>query len=88
MRLLRNPSKEGLLSLLKDPTKHIPCGDYCYILALQTNIKANIPINLCPFWDKDLDKEDFESGYCHYLKQGDSNSLLWDYCKECSINVG
>jgi hypothetical protein len=59
----------------------IPEGIYCY--------DKN---GLCPFWDKDETKPEDESGYCHYLGEGDWEcehiSLLWDQVKECGINDG
>lgn len=65
----------------------IPKGCYCYTRPDSSNIDK---IELCPYWDKDQDRESQGSGYCHFLKQGDWDfewlGLLWDQCKECGIN--
>lgn len=62
-----------------NPGKYIPGGIYCY--------DSN---GICPFWDKDSNREFQSNGYCHYLGFGDWESdflsLLWDQCKECSVN--
>lgn len=58
----------------------IPHGEYCYD-----------DFGKCPFWNKRHDKPLQENGYCSYLKCGDWENnglgLLWDQCKECSINI-
>lgn len=60
-------------------TSVIPKGYYCY------DDKGK-----CPYWELREDKPKEENGYCKYLQAGDwernGTSLLFDQCKECSIN--
>lgn len=69
-----------VVNLTEDKAKKIiPNGIYCY--------DENGP---CPFWDKSLRHEHQQSGFCHWLQEGDwelNGSLLWDQCKECGINL-
>lgn len=62
----------------------IPRGIYCYTKYLGL-------FYVCPFWSRDLSKEEQEDGYCYYLQRGDWEteglSLLWDQCKECGIKT-
>jgi hypothetical protein len=71
--------EEELSEKLKEPEKYIPDGIYCY-----NNFSK------CPFWDMNKDMPHQNSGYCHYLKEGDwyedGTMLLWDQVKECDIN--
>lgn len=64
----------------EEAEKHIPNGLYCYD-----------DDHICPFWDKDITKPSQANGYCHYLLHADweqnYTSLLWDMCKECTVNV-
>ena len=63
-----NPELEKLLERV------IPKGDYCYIIKhieTKSDGKKIIHTNNCPFWEKNLDVDDQESGYCHLLEQGD-----------------
>lgn len=75
----------------KDTSK-IPKGVYCY------DENGN-----CPYWSLNDDKPYQMNGYCSYLEYGDWSaeipedfpegfplsclSLLWDACKQCSINL-
>lgn len=60
-------------------TSVIPKGIYCYDQH-----------GRCPYWSKNPDKDDQESGYCAFLQCGDWENrltwLLWDQVKECGIN--
>ena len=77
---------------LKEPEKWIPDGCYCYYWHNDGKhfMSEDKTGYLCPFWDRNHDKENWEDGYCHYLNLGDwmedNFSLLWDMCKECGIN--
>ena len=56
----------------------IPKGMYCYR-----------SFEVCPFWNKDLNKPNQFDGYCTFLNESDWEddhlSLLWDQCKECGV---
>jgi len=82
-----NPELEKLFERV------IPKGDYCYThnyIEKKSDGMFIRHINLCPFWEKNLDVGDQESGYCHLLDQGDwqedGTFLLWDQVKECGLN--
>lgn len=76
---------------LSENMEKIPKGYYCYSGCLY----CPEGIQICPFYDKSSIANFFygyqSNGYCHYLKKGDyttkeSSFLLWDMCKECSLN--
>lgn len=56
----------------------IPKGHYCYD-----------EHGVCPFWSIDKNHKHQDNGYCSYLKKGDWDfegpGILWDQCKECSL---
>lgn len=45
----------------------------------------------CPYWSRNPDKHQQESGYCAYAEYGDWQhggfGLLWDQVKECGVNL-
>ena len=61
----------------------IPEGPYCY-----TRVNGN-RVN-CPYWGRDLSRDEQESGFCTFLDirdwDGHGVPLLWDGIKECGIN--
>jgi hypothetical protein len=63
----------------------IPPGSYCYEW-LRSPMEGGQIIS-CPYWDRDLTKNEQDNGYCHFLKTGDWEgeglNLLWDMVKEC-----
>lgn len=75
---------------LEDPEAWIPRGIFCYAYNFDSSDPEEMTGYLCPFWDLREDKPEYENGYCHYLKRGDWEvdhySLLYDECKECSVN--
>lgn len=72
----------------------IPPGMYCY--SRKSGWKADehgnpyFETEVCPYWASHPNKDEQESGYCAFLQRGDWEdegfSLLWDLCKECSVN--
>ncbi len=64
---------------MKKDKSLIPKGLYCYDGGYK-----------CPYWEMIEHLPHQESGYCHFLEEGDYESehlsLLWDQCKECGIN--
>lgn len=67
----------------------IPPGLYCYTIE-ELLPDGRIKIDLCPYWDQKLDEDEQESGYCHFIEEGDGEDgtlLLWDQCKECGVNM-
>jgi hypothetical protein len=83
---MKTPDKK----YFENPKKYIPLGVYCYTGVSVDSKTGIMKIDTCPFWDKDITKEDQVSGYCHYLKEGDwmdnSWGMFWDQCKICGIN--
>lgn len=72
----------------------IPRGLYCYryrkFIPSKDGSPPLIKVKSCPYWDIVEGKPYQENGYCHYLKQGDTDfscgyGLLWDQCKECGV---
>ena len=68
---------------MKDPNL-IPEGPYCY-----TRVNGK-QVN-CPYWGRDADRPQQESGFCTFLDirdwdEGAGIPLLWDSIKECGIN--
>lgn len=62
----------------------IPEGPYCY-----TRVNGK-QVN-CPYWGRDADRPQQESGFCTFLGRNDWDEipgipLLWDQVKECGIN--
>lgn len=61
----------------------IPKGSYCYTRTEKGCVA-------CPFWDKMANLPNQDSGFCHYMQEGDFTKdgtfLLWDQCKECGVN--
>jgi hypothetical protein len=61
----------------------IPEGPYCY-----TRVDGK-RVN-CPYWGRDLSRDEQESGFCTFLDirdwDGHCVPLLWDGIKECGIN--
>ena len=73
----------------------IPKGCYCYgnMRDEGGKNKNGLPIfkvDVCPYWDKDEDREEQMNGYCWFLEEGDwengGGGLLWDQCKYCGVN--
>lgn len=74
--------------------REIPRGMYCYKPVEAPSVKNGMRyrVKRCPFWGKDENRHDQESGYCSYLKKGDwmteaegGTFLLWDQVKECGV---
>lgn len=68
----------------------IPSGLYCYTLHSVNRETGRMNITPCPFWGRQEDKPEQESGYCSFLKKGDWQpglTFLWDMVKECDINT-
>ena len=68
---------------MKDPNL-IPEGTYCY-----TTVNGK-QVN-CPYWGRDLSRDEQESGFCTFLGLKDWEDtcgvpLLWDRVKSCGIN--
>lgn len=64
----------------------IPWGDYCYEYNPRDPGRHN---HTCPYWSRDPQRLEQESGYCSLLRAGDwmpaprGTWLLWDQVKEC-----
>jgi len=65
----------------------IPKGDYCYEIIYLDDEK--VTIKPCPYYDIDENRLYEESGYCHFLKEGDWEcfGFLYARIKECNENV-
>mgnify|MGYP000027825776 CR=1 FL=1 len=63
--------------------ERIPWGPYCY----KENRGRGTPKEICPFWEKHLERPDGLNGYCRFIEAGDweipGGGLLFDQIKEC-----
>lgn len=79
---------------LKGDTDVIPKGVYCYRPLGEGHVNAVglfvYPVEPCPYWASNPDKDSQENGYCAFMKIGDwmedGTWHLWDQVKECGLN--
>ncbi len=66
----------------------IPVGSYCYKILSIDNQTGRIHIDLCPYHEYAIDKDDQDNGYCTLCNTADwrDGTLLWDMVKECGYN--